>query len=225
MRLRSDYQDYFDHCFDGSWTDSEIFYRFAKTQKLRRTDHDELADVGFRVPPRGQVSALYMAGEPQHAPKQLVVYVNESMHRGEGKILADAAFAFEAYPDHYATVYLPQRYPVSYRLLLVGKLAFWLRYQSRDDIWRSNVGEVAVTEPPRGPPGTTDDTIDLVTAALRLGHPLVAIDFVEWHELLWAIDLNTAPQIKGTPIEKKLSPMGVYGAILDRVETLRNQRA
>lgn len=224
MRIRSDYHDFYDHCFDVNFSDSDIFYRYAKTQKLRRTDHDELAEVGFRVPPRGKVSALCMAGEPTSRPKQLVVYTDESAHRGDGKVLADASFAFEAYPDHYSTIYLPQRYPVSYRLLLVGKLAFWLRYQSRDDIWRSNVGEVAVTEPPKGPPGTVDDTIDLVTAALRLGHPLLAVDFVEWRELLWAIDLNTAPQIKGTPIEKKLSPMGVYGALMERVEALRKQR-
>lgn len=213
--LRSDFLDYYDHWFDRLEVAEVIFERRSRTNSSRREIFQRLESMGLRTPPHGVVTELVacrekylhqtfrdpaIAGKAIEALKNLVVYTDEYAHAGEGKLLLSLSEALEHYPDAYASLHIPQTPAgtgVSLRYLHVGRRRFWLRYTSFND-WRSNAGDVHIEllteESPGYHPGVPE--------------PLFAIDFLPYgmgSERLVAVDFNTAPALRGTGIEEKLS--------------------
>jgi hypothetical protein len=95
--------------------------------------------------------------------------------------------------------------PVSRRYLRIGSKVFWLEYRS-DDNWRSNCGTVWIeyARPPRFLMNFVDDE----------PYPMLAIDFVRREAGLWAaIDYNTSPGLRHTPIEEDISGEEVVALI------------
>lgn len=114
------------------------------------------------------------------------------------------------HPESFAVEFLPTGPgpgSVSLRHLRVGRRQFWLRYIS-DDSWRSNCGEGAVgllcEEAPR--------PLEEVAPQLR-SSPLVAVDFLQIGSQLYAIDLNVAPGLVCTGVERRMTPSEVYAEI------------
>jgi len=133
----------------------------------------------------------------------VVVYENERAHRGNGKWLLTAEDARKFFPGCLASEFVYTNDTScsgkSWRLLRIGSRTFWLEYRSQDN-WKSNCGEVSVRlldTKPEGLPG------------IELEYPLFAVDFVPDGQMLWAIDLNIAPGIRGTGVEDILKPMGI----------------
>jgi hypothetical protein len=123
--------------------------------------------------------------------QKLVVYTDLKAHRGEGKVLLPSDQAVKQYPNAFASAYI-EGPPASLRLLQIGWMSFWLRYES-DDKWRSNVGDVKITvEQISGQNEFLED------------YPLVAIDYVQGPDKPHAIDFNIAPGIQWTGIEDHL---------------------
>jgi hypothetical protein len=224
IALKSDFLDYYDHVFltprhpEVDWT----WERMSRNGISRRQALRALETQGFRVPQHGLVkdlvpnlvSQLNIPGAEKIL--SLVVYVDEHAHAGEGKVLLEAREALERFPDSFACQYLPV-FPhgrgTSFRWLRIGGKQSWLRYDSMDD-WRSNCGEVRI-----GLAGIIEEPF-FDSLLWRLG-PMVAVDFLPIGERLYAIDLNTAPGLRGTGIEKQFSATQIYEAVSEYVEYAR----
>lgn len=205
-KLVSDFTDCYDHWFAG--TDARgTFSRMAGHGQHRSLDHDLLESAGFQVPPRGIHLALLAPG------KDVVIYDDPHAHRGDGKRRAKVK---DIHAGEYAIRWVgPEKGGESWRLLVLGRKMFLLSYKSTTD-WRSNFDpEVRVYS---GPPFY--DTKVMEVRALKLNLPLAAIDFVADGDTLWALDLNTAPQVKGTGVEDIIKPKEIAEAIIVRWEEL-----
>lgn len=139
-----------------------------------------LSGAGYRTPRHGAFKLMKRLGIP------LVLYEDETAHRGEGKRLWRPG---DQYPTAltFCSEYLepgPDGVAESMRRLVVGSHVFLIRYRGAPGEWRSNVGGdyevLSYSEVSRH-----DDLIRW---------PMYAIDSVHGH----AIDLNYAP---GLPLE------------------------
>lgn len=221
IHLKSDFRDYYDHAFCGSWeTPDAVFERLSTGGLARPAMLAALAEAGLRVPRHGPVRELVPQmkadwGDAELAAQMagildVVVHVDERAHAGAGKVKLSWAEALAHYPEAFAVEFLPTvpgPGSVSLRHLRVGRRQFWLRYTSDDD-WRSNCGEGAVSllceEAPR--------PMEEVAPQLR-SSPLVAVDFLQIGSQIYAIDLNVAPGLAGTGIEEHLAPAEVLAEI------------
>lgn len=204
IALNSDFTDYYDHCFAGSWqSPAHEFDRLTTGGMSRREMLKWFDEVGFLTPTHGLVRDLVAPD----CDGQLVVYTDENVHCGEGKIKLFASEALQHHPDCYATIYIPSsispKTAESYRLLRIGSRAFWLRYTSLND-WRSNCGDgysVVLCE------------FKLSEKMAEWSYPLFAIDFVKRDREMLAIDFNKAPGLRGSGIEEHMRPQQVYHEI------------
>lgn len=196
-RLVSDFHDYYDHELAGSFAAApRVLHRVSTSGPRRHEQHELLDAAGFRVPARGSAGALRERGFVPRAGL-VVGYTDVHAHRGEGKVrcgldaLSRATYCCEFVP--------PRRRSESVRALAVGGEHVLMVYRSKDS-WRSNVGDVEIT--------ALDDPALLREVAPRLralDFPLVAVDMIDaadgsgW----WAVDLNTAPGLKGSPAQER----------------------
>lgn len=263
--LKSDFLDYYDHCFRASLFAEKHYERFATRGLFRWCVFHILESFGIPVPLHGPVrdfpnilrsyfSSLVkdlefddrekalklLAGEDT----KLVVYKDPLAHRGEGKELMPLGEALECYQDCYASLYLSHYFlAISVRYLVIGNdyHAVIVYRNRKPEEWRSNYGNVDVhliylsvqTEEEKLKFYTElHDTPDAEVLAegrafltvvfrknlrkkiwplqRRLNAPLLAVDFLfgGWGSFggYFAINLDTAPQLSGTGVEKVLSP-------------------
>lgn len=207
IKLNSDYIESYDHMFDVGGTD--YTWNRWSTGMARREALLKLQNMGLRVPYYDTV--MNMDDLIGYNPR-IVVYTDPVAHRGEGKEFPRLSTAtLYNYHANLAMLFVPQegRLKISYRYLRVGTTKMWLKYSS-DDAWRSNCGNVEITEYHR--PSlmqiTNTDFNDPEDC------PALAIDFVaskggKW----WAIDLNTSPGIDHTPFTDKYSAPEIVTSI------------
>lgn len=200
--LKTDFIDYYDHWFDREGT---VFERLTRQGMNRKEMLDYLSSLGFKAPPYGTPSKILMqidsrlleleelSREKDDHSLEVVIYLDEFAHRGEGKILMPLYKAIEEYPKHLCSLFIPSPgAAISFRYLQVGDKNFWLKYTSKND-WRSNYGDV-----------------DITVLSQNKGYhhkihlPLFATDFIVNTHEMFAIDFNTAPQIKHTGVENLL---------------------
>lgn len=193
MKLLTDYAQWYDELFDGTGV---TFHRTARTRGgLPKREQFQLFErLGWRVPPHGLIAELAsqtgLAAAWQcprtawHREVEVVVYLDEFQHEGQGKLKLPLAEALTKYPGHYGSLFIPLANPaVSLRHVRLGRLGFWLRQQGGQD-WRSN-------------------QLDHETVLARTTHPepnpiprvLWAVDFLPAATGLLAVDFNTAPQL------------------------------
>jgi len=202
LQLKTNFIDYYDHHFD---LDGAVFSRMNNEGMNRGQMFGFMRNHGLNTPLYGIVMhlkhALYLEDKDR-----IVVYTNENIHCGEGKLLMTFKEAMEKYPLCLCTEYLndnPFEYGVSYRHLQIGNKAFWIRYISYND-WRSNCGEGDI------------EIIDEKPIIPIKHKPLFGIDFVEKAGIYYGIDFNVSPGIRGTGIEDILSPKEVVDLIKEK---------
>lgn len=223
IHLQSDFRDYYDHWFAGSWEKSGIvFDRRTTSGLLRPAMLTQLESIGLQVPRHGRVKDIYCA-LANDAPVndsdvvqeyikhlcEVVVYTDPSAHQGDGKIKISLLEAITNYPEYYASEHipaLPNGLGQSLRYLRIGSRQFWLRYTSLDD-WRSNCGDVHIELLCEEKPKTIIESHPNI-----IQHPLFAVDFVQSNKL-YAIDFNISPSIKGTGIEDIMTAKEAYTEI------------
>lgn len=232
IALESDFRDYYDHWFAGSWQKPGIVFNRSTTGGLLRPAMFQyLEALGLTLPKHGLVKHLYpklLSRIPLEDPSlivectknllDVVVYTDTQAHAGEGKLLVNLHDALQHYPNHFASEHipaLPNGLGQSLRYLCIGSRQFWLRYTSADD-WRSNCGEVNIEVLCEEQPHTV--------ASLqrnKIQYPLFAVDFVCGREL-YAVDFNIAPGIKGTGIEDQLPAQEAYLEIANWISRHNN---
>ncbi len=201
LRLRSDFLDFYDHHFASRHDESAPEWeRYASQRdRTRELDHLLLRCAGLETPV-GQALGNW-PGETL-----VVAYTDPRAHRGEGKRLGtvDELLADGVLSVTYSVMWVggQRSRGRSLRLLSCGRSHFWLDYRQRDPgEWRSNVGDVEITF---GMPGRIEERAYEAVGRLQraLKEPLTAVDFVDAGEGRWlAVDFNTAPGIRGTPVE------------------------
>ncbi len=208
VKLNSDFTESYDHMFDTGETDFE-WHRMSE-ESSRRTALDVLRQMGLNVPYFDKVDNMYDLLSDFRP--LVVVYTKPFAHRGEGKKWT--CLSLETLQAHYADLAMlyvaqpAQSGSVSYRYLRMGLRKIWLRYES-DDAWRSNCGNVEITEIAR--PSKSQTNGGLLD---QRDHPCIAVDFVsssggKW----WAIDFNTSPGVDHTPFTEKYPPTEIVNSI------------
>jgi hypothetical protein len=204
IKLKSDFIDYYDHWFDR---EGQIFERMSHSGMSRRDMFDFFEKIGLETPPHGTPKQVFNSlsdcGEGNCISLiDVVIYLNGTSHRGEGKILLPLMKAMQEYPTFFCSLYYPtmQIGAASLRYLQIGDKIFWLRYTSND--WRSNYGDVKIEVLSQEKDGFHP----------RIDLPLFAVDFI-FGPNLYAIDFNIAPGVKGTGVEDILSAKEAAAAI------------
>ncbi|MBY0525585.1 MAG: hypothetical protein K2R98_19425 [Gemmataceae bacterium] len=189
LKLHSNFSDYYDYQFD---LDGEVFERMGTGGPTRREMFVVMERLGLRVPEYGRVTDL----KPLWA--EVVVYLDERAHCGDGKVRLPLEQAIMQYPQALASCFLPPG-GESIRELHIGNRCFRLRYTSVDD-WRSNCGE-----------GDCEVLGEVCLPAYRgkVSHALFAIDFVPCGGKEWAVDFNIAPGMRGSGMERIMSASDV----------------
>lgn len=225
IQLKSNFQDYYDHHFTGSWqTPDVVFPRFSNGGLSRPEMFALLSKHNIATPTHGFVKEV--VPELKEALEtsdfgffedylEVVVYLDEYAHKGEQKIRLTYNEALAKYPKYFCAEYVPvlsSGTGVSFRHLRIGLRQFWLQYVSLDD-WRSNCGDVQIEvlrEEER-----INDPKDVLILQDR---PLVAVDFIPYEDHLLAIDVNTAPGLQKTGIEDYMVAKDVFEEIKDYLE-------
>jgi hypothetical protein len=222
LKLISDFTDYYDHHFDA---EGDTFRRVT-TDGLNRIEIlDYLHQLEFTTPLCGTPLELASELEPDD---KIVLHHDLYVHRGEGKTLSTMKEALKDFPETFATQFIPFNVPgtkpevkaLSWRYLQIGTEAFWLEYTSTED-WRSNVGDGDILLFFRDKTELfSDRQYDVL---LKFKFPLFAVDFVPDGDKLYAVDFNIAPGVRGTGVEKLLSPKEAVKAIKTAYKLLKKE--
>lgn len=204
IQLKSDFIEPYDHWFDR---EGIVFERMSRNNISRIDMFRILEKAGFQTPVHGYVKQLYGV---LHNNTYVVVYTDLYAHRSEGKFLCTLKRAndigiFEENDDCYCSVLVPTegKSSKSKRILRIDDWLVELMYES-DDKWRSNYGsEVTITLIPARSSDSSRSGHRNFADGLACFYPMYAIDFVQSrkNKLWYAIDFNTSPGIKGTPLE------------------------
>ena len=212
LQLKTDFHDYYDHWFDR---EGQIFERMSHSGMSRREMFGFLEQIGLKTPPHGTPEQIFNTLSEQDKEAEdlgqthdinffhVVVYLDETAHRGEGKILVPLTEAMQKYPNAFCSLYYQTLLlgSTSLRYLQIGDKIFWLRYTSDD--WRSNYGNVNIK--------ILSQEKDKFHSNIYL--PLFAVDFIFGPDFTWAIDINIAPGVKGTGVENILPAKEAVAAI------------
>lgn len=217
IALASDFRDYYDHRFELPHRPHDyLFERYAKGGMSKREQFALLDSILALTPMHGLVRDVAERGRGKVL--EVVVYLDEYAHAGEGKVRMATIRALREYPDHYCCAFIPTGFQraVSIRHLQIGNRGWRLQYEVKGDEWRSNCGAVEIKLLSEW--GAWERGRDMLAK-----YPLFAIDFVglmsrDWRDLR-AIDFNTAPGLKGTGIEAVLSPQEVCDLISEHIES------
>ena len=228
IALHSDFRDYYDHWFCGTWENPDIiFKRMTSSGFPRPAMLQYLQELGLTVPAYGRVVELVHdlkmnidedIREGMSSICSVVIHNDINAHAGEGKILCSYNDALENYPNAFAVEHIPSTpsgMGLSLRYLRVGLRQFWLRYSSSDD-WRSNCGEVNIEL-------LCEESKVISSQLMGVPYPLFAVDFIIGDKL-YAVDFNIAPGVKGTGIEAILPAVDAHQAIVDAIKLLRGAK-
>ena len=248
VQLCSDFTDYYDHWFPSPHeiyqhksSDVKQFKRYARPidnqcALSKRQQFDLLQRIGCNTPRHGKVSELYdlaisKINQGITLNSMCVVYTDEFAHCGIGKMLLSIDIASSEFSEYYASMFVrteeTRNFSYSYRLLQIGKRAWWLSYSNTGD-WRSNYGSNVAIEV-RGEADSFWGNNPYTNPRLHQlkQYPLFAIDFVipHWYTPALgkpvprlAIGFNTAPGIKGTGLEALVSSKQAFELIKEWME-------
>jgi hypothetical protein len=208
VKLITDFWDYYDHEFD---LEGETFKRKSQSGMNRIEMFKFLEYNWIWTVPNGYTKDLITEDDIK-SNKEFVIYTDINAHRAEGKMKVSAQEAVEKYSDNYCSAYDGNNFGISYRRLQIGNIVCWLKYQSKN--WRSNYGDVNIE---------VTHVLRNNTDVLNFKYPLSAIDYIQSYlGVLYAVDFNIAPQIKGTGLEDIITAKEVAEQIKRKMEVIKN---
>ena len=196
--LRSNFTDYYDAYFDDSTSVSPLVFERNTGKGMTRSELlGFLERNGFSVPKHGAMKQIRKWAPHLRDDQLVVVYLDETSHRGENKLLLTVAEGLHNHPDCLAAEFLGSGPDKGHalRLLQVGMKYFWIELKS--DNWRAGMGHVETSIKKHGEGQQSN-----------LLYPLFAIDFVPVHfggnEVLYAVDFSPAPIVGEYGIDQML---------------------
>jgi len=232
VAISSDFIDFYDHAFFPRSFADVVWDRRSRTEMSKREQFALLEKLGFKTPEHGTVVRVYhnlkekFPGFSEELfdlyteTVKVVVYLDEFVHQGEGKVLSTLGDALKNHPHVYCSKFVQSQpsypgieYATSYRHLQIGRRSFCLRYGGFGS-WMSNHAKEVEVEflfegyEGRGP------------LSSHVPYPVFAIDMVQSGPWLYAIDFNTAPGLSGTGIP--LSPQEIYQLVAEWFGNAKN---
>jgi hypothetical protein len=217
MKIISDFLDYY---FPYASGDGPTLILNSRGGPSRPEQFALLNSKAINTPPFGKIEDVmgYFWKTENIYIDKVVVYEDEYAHCGEGKRLATTkSLSMELWDDihakdYFCSAYLPKNIGVSWRRLQIGPHAFWIEYVSRES-WMSNVGDGDCSVI-----GVDWNSNDNPFPA----YPIYAIDYVIGREL-YAVDLNIAPGISKSGVEKYLTGREVCDILEKRLLEIQNE--
>lgn len=210
LQLKSDFREpWYDWAFDK---DGVVFERYAKTAMDRPTMWRILEDeFHLQLPTHGIARNVCQRGDD----KLWVAYLDPTAHRGEGKVVHASGVCLDKFPEKAVCEYIESARSAFYksysiRHLQIGNKAWGLAYESKDD-WRSNCGDCCAS-------------VYRDREPMLEKYPMFAIDYVIHENGPLAIDLNTAPGLRWTGIDKWIKPTKVVELIKGWYERNANEQ-
>lgn len=235
--LSSNFIDYYDHAFDGlcrfnpekidkkpifythdSFGNPAIGYCRHNIGSNRKKDFKFLQQLGFYVPAHGTLKSMHA----YQSNTAIVLYDDEMKHCGEGKrLFANTCEALKEpnNEDKFSSLLITNKSgkAESYRWLNIGHQSWTLKYSS-DDVWRSNCGNVVVS---LADENIRYNNLEIIRSRTLWYLPMFAIDFVvDSKNKFWAIDFNTVPGIRGTPLELSFKPSEIVELIREYIKEI-----
>lgn len=209
--LKTDFIDVYDHHFDLMLEPEphNEFLRMSKTSLSRGKALDYLRMNEFSTVHYGIIPMMKARLNPEDL---VVVYLDEYAHQGVGKDLMTLDMAEQFYPESLVAEYIGAFPSLSMRDLFIGSQKIRLIYKS-DHEWKSNVGNVDIKL----------YSYEYVYSRPFINYPMIAVDYVfDENKEHYAIDFNTAPLIKHSPVTEIMSPQEIVHEIKSWYE--RNSR-
>ncbi len=231
MRIDSDFEDYYDTALGVRDSESTLVRRREHIIP-RRVAYGQLEMMGWPTVAHGITTQMYKQTGNRF---RFVVYRDEFTHgvnaRGyDPLVLVRPSVAVEQWPDALCSFYTPCMdgdYVVSYSFLSIGRRAFLLTYHQRDKLgdtatsWASNRGRFDVQIVRELGEGFNHHmpvpvwSVDYVMAARDKTGIVIPMAF----------DLNEAPRLIGTGIEKILSADDVADLVVEAADYYQDQQA
>lgn len=209
LLLRSDFIDYYDHHFD-TLDRPRIHMNYQRMSRVNYTRHDNFLymreTLNLLTPEFGIVEDMHRRFRFSTRLPDVVVYIDDKAHQGDGKEKLGLEEAMRKYPQSLCSMYLKEEPSTSYRVVAIGEDGprVWLKYQSLTHPWKSNVGDVEVEKVAWK--GTKKPDRGHIPNIVSYNSPIFAVDFVAFNGNLYAIDFNHSPLLRWTGIEELVEP-------------------
>ena len=208
IKLRSDFNDYYDHAFASNAFPADYVFNRMSTNEIDRGEQFCVMDTTFRG---NRISVVEHALAKDYFGlyrELVVVYLDPLAHRGENKLITTIEDARDRFPDCLCSKYWGRKPMVaeSMRHLQIGDQAWQIDYTGYGSWMSNNAPVVDIKVVGSIPP------FNQVGAGKY--YAMFAIDFVNGT----AIDFNTSPGLKGAGMENKIKPDHIYQLITDFVE-------
>ena len=204
------WQDY-DYCFakQAEVVFLRMFYSDSHIAKpvLRREMFAKMEEAGIETVPNGIVSELLRKWDPEHG---VVVYTDETAHRGCGKELMSAREALELHGDSWGSLFVPPG-GASLRHFQFGNRSFTMPFWSRDD-WRSQRGESFSY----CAPGSRWNLFPAIP------YPYFAVDFIPGTDM--ATDFDFLPGLSNDGLETWMTPREMYSALSSAADEILREK-
>lgn len=219
IKLNSDYLDYYDFFFD---LDGKEFYRrAAKPNGYSKPQQFDLLSsyFGYKVPPNATVREFYAQSvrtakcynPAYNSSEQLVVYLDNYAHAGNDKIvwsIAGSMVELENGPNLYASLFLPTtedplNHSISYKYIKFGMHYALFKIECFNG-WRTNSGNLDIVLIKHG---LEEDLQKLIW------NPLYSIDMIRYNGEYYAVDLNTAPGMRGLGMHHEYAGQEIVDSI------------
>lgn len=201
--LKTDFIDVYDDGFD-KLNVPQPHHQFVRMSKTSLSRGKALDHLRMNFIPTVEYGITLMMESKLKPDDLVVVYTDEYAHQGIGKELMTYGMAKSLYPDFLISKYLSSKKSVSIRELFIGRIRIELLYES-DHEWKSNVGNVKIS------------LLSTRVTGLRPleQYALFSIDYVlDGENKKYAIDFDSAPLIKNTPIIDILSPKEISDELI-----------
>lgn len=193
----------YDYCFarDADMVFMRMFFSESQIDASapRREMFARMEAAGIATVPNGTVVDLLRREDPGHG---LVVYVDERAHRGGGKVRMSCDEALNAFPNAWASVFVPPA-GQSLRHFQFGARSFSMPAWSVDD-WRCQRGEAYTY----CVPGSRWNLFPTVVP-----YPYFAVDFIPGTDL--ATDFDFLPGMTDDGLETWMTPRQMHSSLCE----------
>lgn len=200
IKIESDFTDYYDCISDSS---AASIYKRQRSKISRGQALKYLRSIGINT------IQLKAAREFDAGCKKLVVYTDQLMHGGKGKIVVDVEEARNFYPNQLASQYYMDNLGVSIKYLQIGSLRYRLTMKLSNSIELSSNEVIGVEK--------LQSSLNFL-----IGKPIFSIDYISNGREMIATDFNDVERLEGIGLNQFIAPEIVVAEIKQSLRAYYN---